>query len=238
MDDRTKKIFKISVQEYIKSAKPVASKELREKYELDLSPATIRHELFELENDGYLYQPHTSAGRIPTNKGYRYFIDEMLGDGGPSFGIFSNIERQMEQISAQDEFFGSVADILSRESGVLGIAGSLDSGRVAKSGIKKLFTQPDFSSTDDFLQMGETIEKIEKNFFDFAESFFSDHQDEPRVFIGDENPFSAAENFSFMATCCEPKKEKSMMLIMGPKRMEYRKNYKVLKGLKKFMNEY
>ena len=68
----------VVVSEYTETVLPVSSNVLAEKYDFDLSPATIRFEMMELEKGGYLYQPHTSAGRVPTDKGFRYFVDLLI----------------------------------------------------------------------------------------------------------------------------------------------------------------
>ena len=80
MESRQELILGSVVREYVDSAIPVSSSSLVEKYDFNLSPATIRAEMMELENEGYLYQPHTSAGRIPTDKGFRYFVDVLMED--------------------------------------------------------------------------------------------------------------------------------------------------------------
>lgn len=77
MTNRQGKILNVIVKEYVKSSKPVSSKILAQKHRLELSSATIRNEMKELEKQGYLQQPHTSAGRIPTEKGYRFFIKSL-----------------------------------------------------------------------------------------------------------------------------------------------------------------
>ena len=73
--DRSKKILNAIVQDYIQTAEPVSSKAIAVKYPMGLSPATIRNTMAELEEQGYLVQPHTSAGRVPTDKGFRLYID-------------------------------------------------------------------------------------------------------------------------------------------------------------------
>ena len=77
---RQQVILVFVIREYVESAKPVSSKGLVEKYGLDYSPATIRSELARLEDLGYLTHPHTSAGRIPTDRGYRYFVQRLMGE--------------------------------------------------------------------------------------------------------------------------------------------------------------
>lgn len=78
MDERKRKILKVITDDYIASAEPVGSRTIARKYDLGLSPATIRNEMADLEEEGYLEQPHTSAGRIPSDRGYRYYVDALL----------------------------------------------------------------------------------------------------------------------------------------------------------------
>jgi len=78
LDERKRKILKEIVDEYIESAEPVSSAVIVEKYEQDISSATVRNDMAELEKAGYLEKPHTSAGRVPSAKGYRLYVDELL----------------------------------------------------------------------------------------------------------------------------------------------------------------
>ena len=80
MEKRPALILKLLTEEYIKTATPVASQALVEKYGLDFSPATVRNDLADLEKRGYIKQPHTSAGRIPTELAYRYFIKQLKNE--------------------------------------------------------------------------------------------------------------------------------------------------------------
>lgn len=78
IDNRKKVILKAIVQEYILTAEPIGSRTLARRFDLGVSPATIRNEMSDLEEMGLLIQPHTSAGRIPTDKGYRYYVDSLM----------------------------------------------------------------------------------------------------------------------------------------------------------------
>jgi len=80
ISDRQEKILHSLIKEYLDSAEPVSSDLLKKRVHLDVSPATIRNDLQELTELGYVTQPHTSAGRIPTEKGYRYFIEITFHD--------------------------------------------------------------------------------------------------------------------------------------------------------------
>jgi heat-inducible transcriptional repressor len=81
LDDRKTAILSAVVQEYIATAQPVGSSHIAEAPSINVSSATVRNEMAHLEHEGYLTQPHTSAGRIPTDKGYRYFVDHLTTPG-------------------------------------------------------------------------------------------------------------------------------------------------------------
>ncbi|MBE0448454.1 MAG: heat-inducible transcription repressor HrcA [Actinobacteria bacterium] len=105
LDARKKAILFVAVQEYILTAEPVSSQRLVEKYQLGVSSATVRNELAWLENMGYLHQPHTSAGRIPTDAGYRYYVNSISDKPGLTsheeraiIRLFSVINMEMEEL--------------------------------------------------------------------------------------------------------------------------------------------
>ncbi len=78
LDERKAAILRAVVEEYIQTAQPVGSASVTRAHGMGVSPATVRHEMGTLERDGYLVQPHTSAGRVPTDKGYRFFVDHLV----------------------------------------------------------------------------------------------------------------------------------------------------------------
>lgn len=96
LDDRKKKILQAVIDEYINTAEPVSSGTLVEKYGLDYSSATVRNELADLENKGYLDKPHTSAGRVPSEKGYRFYVDELLNEEDISLEEIKYISSKLE----------------------------------------------------------------------------------------------------------------------------------------------
>ena len=77
LDDRKLDVLRAIVEDYVSTQEPVGSKALVERHELGVSPATVRNDMAVLEEEGYITQPHTSAGRIPTDKGYRLFVDKL-----------------------------------------------------------------------------------------------------------------------------------------------------------------
>ncbi len=105
LNDRRKLVLKALVEEYIESGQPVGSKSIVEKFGLDCSSATVRNELGALEESGYVYQPHVSSGRIPTDAGYRSFVDGLLESGEPLPTIDAE-QMQRRYLEIADEVDG------------------------------------------------------------------------------------------------------------------------------------
>lgn len=96
LDERKKKILQAIVDEYINTAEPVSSGAIVKKYDLGCSSATVRNDMAELENIGYLDKPHTSAGRVPSAKGYRFYVDELLKEDDISLEEIKYIQSKLE----------------------------------------------------------------------------------------------------------------------------------------------
>ncbi len=113
LDDRKASILRAIVAEYIDTAQPVGSGHLARRAGVEVSPATIRNEMAALEREGYLAQPHTSAGRVPTEKGYRFFVDSLDAPGplGPSQ------RQQVKQFFARAH--GEIEQMLTETSHLL-----------------------------------------------------------------------------------------------------------------------
>lgn len=114
LDERKKKILSSVVEDYIESAEPVGSKTLVEKYHLDYSSATIRNEMKLLEEAGYLEQPHVSAGRIPSTKGYRYYVDNLMKERKLSMVDINYIDNTINGFGDTDAIFEQIADVVSK----------------------------------------------------------------------------------------------------------------------------
>lgn len=115
LNERKKKILQIIIEDYISSAEPVGSRTIARKYDLGLSPATIRNEMSDLELLGYLEQPHTSAGRIPSAQAYRFYVDALIEPGTLTDNDMALIDGWYnERCRNIDDIFQSTAKILSR----------------------------------------------------------------------------------------------------------------------------
>lgn len=115
LNERKKKILQIIIEDYISSAEPVGSRTIARKYDLGLSPATIRNEMSDLELLGYLEQPHTSAGRIPSAQAYRFYVDALIEQGTLTDNDMALIDGWYNERRRNiDDIFQSTAKILSR----------------------------------------------------------------------------------------------------------------------------
>lgn len=115
LNERKKKILQIIIEDYISSAEPVGSRTIARKYDLGLSPATIRNEMSDLELLGYLEQPHTSAGRIPSAQAYRFYVDALIEPGTLTDNAMALIDGWYNERRRNiDDIFQSTAKILSR----------------------------------------------------------------------------------------------------------------------------
>ena len=115
LNERKKKILQIIIEDYISSAEPVGSRTIARKYDLGLSPATIRNEMSDLELLGSLEQPHTSAGRIPSAQAYRFYVDALIEPGTLTDNDMALIDGWYNERRRNiDDIFQSTAKILSR----------------------------------------------------------------------------------------------------------------------------
>lgn len=115
LNERKKKILQIIIEDYISSAEPVGSRTIARKYDLGLSPATIRNEMSDLELLGYLEQPHTSAGRIPSAQAYRFYVDALIEPGTLTDNDMALIDGWYNERRRNiADIFQSTAKILSR----------------------------------------------------------------------------------------------------------------------------
>jgi transcriptional regulator of heat shock response len=227
--ERQKLILDKLIEEYISSAQPVSSQALEEKYNFGFSPATIRSEMYKLTESGYLLQPHTSAGRIPSDKGYRFFVNNLLQEKREK--PVHNVSDKSEDFTEGDDeikILQSITKDLADSSSAL--AFTFSDNVFWKDGWNRVFREPEFRETD----MLET-------FTNFLDDFEKDIQDFElgsgiKVFIGKENPFNNIKDFSIIISQCEfPKNEKGFLGIVGPKRMAYEKSIDSINNLKEIL---
>lgn len=135
--DRQKKILSIIVDSYVETAEPVGSRTISRKYHLDVSPATIRNEMSDLEEAGLVTHPHTSAGRIPTDRGYRYFIDYLLKKETVSMELAEAIANDFRQeIEGVEDLIEKASRILSAFTEQAGVVSYPEVENLSFAGLK------------------------------------------------------------------------------------------------------
>ncbi len=233
--ERQKSILEALVREYVAVAQPVSSGELVRKYRLPYSPATVRNELLELDRGGLIFQPHTSAGRVPTDKGYRFFIEtSVAADDGKE----KKIERAFSSLlDIEDEFdfLRQTSRLLSQTSREFSMAGFLGRGLLYKSGLAEVLSGSEFADENAAQEFGEFADFLD----DEIQGYFkSDDSADPVVFIGEENPIREARNYTLMISRSRtPFGEEGIFAILGPRRMDYENNLTVLRVMRNIFNK-
>ena len=147
LDDRKKRILDAIVRDYLHTAEPVGSRTIWRAYMPDLSPATIRNEMADLEAMGFIVQPHTSAGRVPTDIGYRYYVDHLMKLRQLTAKEEDIINEGMKQIRSDvEEALHQTLKTLSHLVEYASVIATLDNKtRVYSSGFSHMLRQPEFS---------------------------------------------------------------------------------------------
>ncbi len=230
--ERQKQILDGVISEYVEKAQPVSSKVLEKKYDFGVSPATLRNEMASLSKKGFLEKPHTSSGSVPTDKGYRFYVNELKN------GKVNEIQNMRgerdkpadpptskEVVAGQaDMNFGwHMARNLAFLSSNLGAVYFPEEDMLWKEGWEQLLGEPEFESQEGLHSFAKFIQDFEKKLGTFS-------LDEGiQTFIGKENPFSKIKDFSVIIASCEfPVGERAMVALLGPKRMEYTKNIHIV----------
>jgi heat-inducible transcriptional repressor len=117
LSERQKLVLALIVRDYVETAEPISSGRLVEHFQLDFSPATARNEMATLERGGYLYQPYTSAGRVPTKEGYRYYVGNLMGENRLPDHVQEMIRHQFYQARHDvDDWLSLSASVLAQHS--------------------------------------------------------------------------------------------------------------------------
>src|SRR5947208_8458791 len=120
LNEREREILKSVIKSYISSGKPVGSRVLSKKRKDNLSPATIRNIMADLEQAGYLVQPHTSAGRVPTDKGYRFYVDNLLDSTKLNRSDQESINQSIFQTDSHDSVMERISQTISQVTDNIG----------------------------------------------------------------------------------------------------------------------
>ncbi len=223
-------ILKAIIESFIVGAEPVSSHFLLESGDFDVSSATIRNDMAILESMGLIHQPHTSAGRVPTEHGFRMYIDELMGE--PHRSIIRKEEFQIQKLlkEARDEQkIHNAVSFLSKTSQNVSFA-ILPDGETYYLGLANILQKPEFRES----AQAYTVIKILEDKYAFTEILNSLPIDENiRVFLGKQNLIPEISSCSVIATKYSFGKNKSGIIgILGPIRMNYGFNMAILENIK------
>lgn len=234
MNTRQEKILSTVIEEYTQTAVPVGSQVLAGKYKFKVSPATIRNDMMALEEEGYLYQPHISAGRIPTDKGYRYFVEQIMPDKQLTKDEQQKLQKEFLKLKAQNtRLTRTTAKLLSHMSGNFAISGLVDTSEFEDFGMRELMQQPEFHELDEMCRLVEMLDYVDEKFDQLTKNI---KEGETKIFIGKENPIGGTSNCSMMVAPYKLKSgEKGILALIGPKRMKYAKNKSMMEYVKKLL---
>jgi len=235
MNKRQKQVLSAVIEHYTETALPVGSQVLLERFDFPVSSATLRSDMVTLEEEGYLYQPHVSAGRIPTDKGYRTYVEEMMGEETLSRKDQEHLQTELLILKSKHVRLGrTTAKLLSALSGNLAVSGIVDKDEFYDFGMKELIEKPEFKEIDELCRLVETLDSLDEK----VDSIMLKLKDgETQIFIGDENPIRGIDNCSMIVAPYQNKGgERGMLAIIGPKRMDYAKNKSLIEYMKKLLS--
>ena len=217
MEARPALILKLLTEDYIQTATPVASQVLVDKYQLDFSPATVRNDLADLEEAGYIVQPHTSAGRIPTELAYRQLIAELK----PVMPV-ATIKKALEP--ALDDFAAGwkpLAKALAQltNSGVFWSFHRYDSYYTGLSG---LLGQPEFKQLSMVYDISQVIDSLEE----IIDELFNQVPEEPIIRLGSDSPFGTFS--STILTKYRFGQHVGLFGLLAPLRTDYQHNFNLI----------
>ncbi len=221
------------IQEYINSAKPVSSQLLERRHNFGICPATVRIEMQELTEAGFIFQPHTSSGRVPTDKGYRFFVDNLLKKGVSEFKGLFKIGKILKLHEGEDILIWAsrLIKFLAEESSNLAILNLPENDFILREGWEEILQEPEFEEKDFILEFTSFLKNLEED----TEALKINSG--IKIFIGKENPFSEAEEFSIISSRCYFSDEEGTISLLGPKRMQYDKNINLMNSLTKLLEE-
>jgi heat-inducible transcriptional repressor len=220
MTDRQQQILNAIIEQYAEVASPVGSNLLAKLF--NVSSATVRAEMAELEHLGYISQPHTSAGRVPTDKGYRFYVNNLVEDKSPAEGDILSQRRAERALAARvspgiapERVIRNAVDTLVDLTHNLGLA--TIGNQLYMSGLSNLFGQPEFINNMQVRQVAQLLDNLEPWLREAA-------LNKPlSVYIGRENPIGRSAGCSLIVSRFRgPFSDRSYIGVLGPTRQSYR----------------
>ena len=229
ISERKKNLLAIIIKEHLQTAAPVSSGVLVEKYKLAFSPATVRNEMMELEEEGFIYQPHTSAGRVPTEEAYRLFLEELLNL--EEIKSLKEVEIQaLEALFSHEESDYKKTAKAIAELSKSAVFWAFHKNNLYYTGLSNLFSQPEFKQLDAVCDFSTVIDRLEE----IIEEMFEGLPEGKQFLIGKENPFGNFLSASLLKY--KDNKKLGVFGIISPMRTDYEKNLALLEFIKNKFN--
>ena len=233
IDDRKQQVLRIIVEDYIDYAEPVGSASVTKNHHMDASPATIRFDMADLEKKGYIKKPHTSAGRIPSDKGYRFFIDKIMQDIELSEKEEEAIRERLKKVE-RDYFHAMLGELLSVLCDNASVVISSDKYKnIYINGISRMLKQPEFLTAETACKIIETLEDHLK-ISDTLNEYSHQNDDEISIHIGAEN---SLKNLRQCSIASAQLGDNTVIGVVGPTRMNYSRVSSVLKYVSDLFKE-
>lgn len=234
MEERQSLILSKLIAEYIATAYPVSSAVIAQRLRQAVSPATVRTILGELDEEGYVSQPHTSAGRVPTDRGYRYYVDSAPAAGAPPLALRALKARLHAALSEQPVLvLREAIHVLTRATGTIAVSVVVESREVVHGGVHELLQQPEGEDLKTLREATDIMQRVDE-YTDALDT----NEDEVSIYIGHENPFYPAQYTSVVVRPATTRNHKHVMfVIVGPKRMPYHRHVDVLNSVAEHFRE-
>lgn len=235
MRDRQKEILKAIITEFIQTAEPVGSKSILVSYNFDISAATIRNDMATLEKEGLLTHPHTSAGRIPTDLGYRVFVNDLVDYNETKKEAATTLKQIRDQFQKNKvkRKVQEAVSILSNATNNASFA-TLPDSRTFYLGLSNVLKKPEFLR--DPMRGSQVIEVLENNnnFLNILKQL--EIKEKSEIFIGQENVIEQIQSCSMIIGSYNIQDFKGHIGILGPTRMNYPYNSVVLEEVIDLLN--
>lgn len=233
--DRRRAILSAIIKEFIETAEPVGSQTIVMSYNFAVSPATIRNDMAALENEGLIFQPHTSAGRIPTDTGYRVYVNELADyddAAAQAEKALDKIIKQRAVVKAKERIYDAVS-LLAQATGNVSFATVPDNNRTFYLGMSHVLRQPEFSR--DPMQASQVMEVLEDtdNFINTLRKI--DIADDVQILIGKENILPQIQSCAMILARYRLENFDGFMGILGPTRMRYPYNHVMVKKIRELL---
>ncbi len=231
ISSRQAKILAAIVKENCDSGLPVSSADIVEKYSFGVSSPTIRNEMQSLEKQGFIKQPHTSAGRVPTDKGFRYFVNQLMDRVKLSVKEQDHLRSELRKLQLVNMEVGRrLTKLLADESHNASFA--LFGDDVSTVGLSNILGDPALPA-EDAKEIAKFFDEIDQH----AEKMISDYGSHgPEAKIGKEIALSKNSDYSMVVSGLQlPSGKKGVIGLVGPKSMKYEKNMNLLEYISKLL---